>query len=73
MLLYKKKKYAAVKVNSDGTELKEIKGLDMVRRDWCELSKSICYDCLNILLDTKNREDIPGKLLELLEERYQQI
>jgi len=39
MLLYRKKKYAAVKMNSDGSEVKEIKGLDMVRRDWCDLSK----------------------------------
>lgn len=43
MLLLKKKKYAAVKVEAyaDGSlhEVLEAKGLDIVRRDWCPLSK----------------------------------
>lgn len=43
MLLLKKKKYAAVKLEPgpNGTFHEEIeqKGLDMVRRDWCPLSK----------------------------------
>jgi DNA polymerase alpha subunit A len=44
-LLQKKKKYAAllVKATSDGSleEFIEVKGLDLVRRDWCDLSHSI--------------------------------
>ena len=43
MLLLKKKKYAAVKLEPapDGglAEVLEAKGLDIVRRDWCPLSK----------------------------------
>jgi len=39
MLLLKKKKYAALIMNDDGTESKELKGLDLVRRDWCIQSK----------------------------------
>jgi DNA polymerase alpha subunit A len=43
MLLLKKKKYAAIKVEpqADGSmaEVMEAKGLDIVRRDWCPLSK----------------------------------
>ena len=43
MLLLKKKKYAALNVsrNPDGTitTTKELKGLDIVRRDWCDLAK----------------------------------
>lgn len=43
MLLLKKKKYAAVKLEAgpNGSFQEEIeqKGLDMVRRDWCPLSK----------------------------------
>jgi len=39
LLLLKKKKYAALKVEDFTGEgrviTKEIKGLDMVRRDWC--------------------------------------
>lgn len=47
MLLLKKKKYAALVVASESandsvTFTRETKGLDMVRRDWCGLSKDIC-------------------------------
>ena len=44
MLLFKKKKYAALVVQEHDGRLEtvtETKGLDMVRRDWCELSKDI--------------------------------
>lgn len=43
MLLLKKKKYAALVItrSSDGkvTTSQELKGLDIVRRDWCDLAK----------------------------------
>lgn len=43
LLLLKKKKYAALVVenHSDGryTLKQELKGLDIVRRDWCDLAK----------------------------------
>lgn len=41
MLLLNKKKYAARKVENDGKSPSkmEVKGLDMVRREYCELSK----------------------------------
>ena len=42
MLLLKKKKYAALNVQKVGdkyTTTQELKGLDIVRRDWCELAK----------------------------------
>lgn len=44
MLLLKKKKYAAIAVEEkDGAlrETLETKGLDQVRRDWCELSQEV--------------------------------
>jgi DNA polymerase alpha subunit A len=51
MLLLNKKKYAALMINEnkDGTVTytKETKGLDLVRRDWCELSQ----DAGNFVLD----------------------
>lgn len=44
LLLLKKKKYAALKIEgfmgTDRKTVKECKGLDMVRRDWCSLAKS---------------------------------
>lgn len=45
LLLLKKKKYAALKIenfnSADQKEVKEVKGLDLVRRDWCGLSKRV--------------------------------
>jgi DNA polymerase alpha subunit A len=44
MLLLKKKKYAALIVEKSATEgfsyKTELKGLDIVRRDWCQLARS---------------------------------
>jgi DNA polymerase alpha subunit A len=39
MLLLQKKKYAALKMGDDGKTAQEVKGLDMKRREYCELSK----------------------------------
>ncbi|KNE67086.1 DNA polymerase (pol2) [Allomyces macrogynus ATCC 38327] len=54
MLLLKKKKYAALKVdeNRDGslTRKLETKGLDVVRRDWCGLSHVVSEYVLEQLL-----------------------
>jgi DNA polymerase alpha subunit A len=41
VLLLQKKKYAAVKVAENGSTTTEIKGLDMVRREYCKLSKTV--------------------------------
>ena len=44
MLLLNKKKYAALTVTKgpDGEHVsKETKGLDLVRRDWCDLSRDV--------------------------------
>lgn len=44
LLLLKKKKYAALKLEGTGADekvVREMKGLDMVRRDWCPLSKNV--------------------------------
>ena len=42
MLLLKKKKYAALAMTKVGDKYEthqELKGLDIVRRDWCQLAK----------------------------------
>lgn len=41
LLLLQKKKYAAIKVGNDGTSTQEVKGLDMKRREYCDLSKNV--------------------------------
>ena len=62
MLLLKKKKYAAVLVKDqpDGSFVleTETKGLDLVRRDWCQLSKDIGLRCLNQILSGKETEEV---------------
>ncbi|GAB2282716.1 hypothetical protein Dimus_017255 [Dionaea muscipula] len=61
MLLLKKKKYAAVKVqlkNDQEYEIIERKGLDMVRRDWSPLSKDLGDFCLSQILSARSREDV---------------
>lgn len=56
ILLHKKKKYAAVHVVDWGGEgkilKKDVKGLDMVRRDWCRLSQRSCDEILTRILET---------------------
>lgn len=49
LLLLQKKKYAAVKVEQEGRTSTEVKGLDMKRREFCALSKTVSqsvYFCL---------------------------
>ena len=64
MLLLRKKKYAALKLADHGRAgggrqyVREVKGLDMVRRDWCGLSKDCSSRVLNFLLSDKQREDV---------------
>ncbi|KNA17466.1 hypothetical protein SOVF_079750 [Spinacia oleracea] len=61
MLLLKKKKYAAVKLQfRDGAtyEVIERKGLDMVRRDWSLLSKQVGDFCLSQILSGGSCEDV---------------
>ncbi|CAI9736724.1 DNA polymerase alpha catalytic subunit-like [Octopus vulgaris] len=62
MLLLKKKKYAAINLqkNSDGKiiEIKELKGLDIVRRDWCDLAKETGNFAVTEILSGKNQDTI---------------
>jgi DNA polymerase alpha subunit A len=68
LLLLKKKKYAALTVEDfagDGKVIKkEVKGLDMVRRDWCNLSKEVGNKVLDEILSGKERDKIIMELNE---------
>eukprot|EP01084_Bolivina_argentea_P111949 199673_1 len=76
MLLLRKKKYAAIKVisfDSSGGNIrttKEIKGLDLVRRDWSLISKQVGKEVLDCILCEEEEEtttdDVVMKILELL-------
>lgn len=62
LLLLKKKKYAALVYEDlndpNSFRKKEVKGLDMVRRDWCPLSKEIGNHVLSEILSSKSEDDI---------------
>ncbi|XP_068733005.1 DNA polymerase alpha catalytic subunit-like [Montipora capricornis] len=70
MLLLKKKKYAAISIseNEDGTlnEVKEMKGLDIVRRDWCDLAKDAGNYVLAQILSSQARESIVENIHDYL-------
>ncbi|XP_040194139.1 DNA polymerase alpha catalytic subunit isoform X2 [Rana temporaria] len=73
LLLLKKKKYAALIVEPTGdgkyVTKQELKGLDIVRRDWCELAKMAGNYVIGQLLSDQPRdnivENIQKKLMEI--------
>ena len=69
MLLLKKKKYAALKVEN-GQLKREVKGLDMVRRDWCDLSRKLSEQVLDIILSDQAKDEISDKIRTCVEEFY---
>lgn len=61
MLLLKKKKYAALSVQKVGDKWvtsQEMKGLDMVRRDWCVLAKETGTYVVGQILSGESREAV---------------
>lgn len=71
MLLLKKKKYAAVVVSErNGTfeYEKELKGLDLVRRDWCALSKDTGRWVVDKLLSGQPKEEIVMEIHDYMSE-----
>jgi len=72
ILLLKKKKYASLKVKnlndlSNPEFVAEYKGLDLVRRDWCGLSKTVGLNLLGIILkSSKSKEEIVIEIIEYL-------
>ncbi|TKA82057.1 hypothetical protein B0A55_01508 [Friedmanniomyces simplex] len=65
LLLHAKKKYAAVNmVEVDGVwrEKMEVKGLDMRRREYCQLSKDTSTELLNFLLSGEDPEKVVSQI-----------
>ena len=81
LLLLKKKKYAALVYTDlndpNSFSKREIKGLDMVRRDWWPLSKTIGNQVLKEILSSKNQDEIQINLrayfIEMAEKLKNQI
>ncbi|XP_028655248.1 DNA polymerase alpha catalytic subunit isoform X1 [Erpetoichthys calabaricus] len=73
LLLLKKKKYAALMVEQTGDgryiTKQELKGLDIVRRDWCDLAKECGNYVISQILSDQPRdiivENIQRRLIEI--------
>ncbi|SCZ87769.1 BZ3500_MvSof-1268-A1-R1_Chr2-3g05237 [Microbotryum saponariae] len=66
LLLLNKKKYAARKVEDDGTIKTEVKGLDMKRREFCALSKGASQFVLDCILSGESTEVVIEQIHEYL-------
>lgn len=75
LLLLKKKKYAALKVVDwhKGMFERELKGLDVVRRDWCPLAKDLGDEILTQMLKCKGKEEFVHWMHEFLTEKGREI
>lgn len=66
MLLLQKKKYAALKMENNGTTTTEIKGLDMKRREYSQLSKNVSNYVLGQILSGEATEVVISQIHEYL-------
>ena len=80
MLLLSKKKYATMTLQQEKEngrvvyrEVKETKGLDLVRRDWCDLSKKIGSHILDLILSGKPLEESIEIVKEYIKEEGEKI
>ncbi|TIB11245.1 hypothetical protein E3P89_02421 [Wallemia ichthyophaga] len=65
LLLLQKKKYAAIKM-ADGVETTEVKGLDMKRREYSQLSKNTSQYVLDQILSGESTEVVVEQIHEYL-------
>ncbi|TNJ26668.1 DNA polymerase alpha subunit A [Giardia muris] len=68
-LLLQKKKYVAIRLLDNSQTKLEYKGLDLVRRDWCQLSRTISMQVLQYMMDLAP-EDAPHHILSFLTQTY---
>ncbi|KAF8507515.1 hypothetical protein BU17DRAFT_78091 [Hysterangium stoloniferum] len=66
LLLLQKKKYAAVKVEEGGKTRTEVKGLDMKRREYSRISKTVSQYVLDQILSGEDTEVVVEKIHEYL-------
>ncbi|KAI9912451.1 hypothetical protein PsorP6_006539 [Peronosclerospora sorghi] len=70
ILLLNKKKYAALvlkdRPHGEPSYEKEVKGLDMVRRDWCVISKTVGNEILDFILSGTSRDEVVENIHEHL-------
>ena len=80
LLLLRKKKYAALTVASRNPKdpnqfvyVKEIKGLDIVRRDWCLLAKQIGEKVIGEILSGQSCDTVLTNINKILNDTADRI
>lgn len=70
LLLLKKKKYAAIKLEPNGSggydKVVEHKGIDIVRRDWSLIAKECGRRVLDLILGEKDKDEMAEEVLQEL-------
>ncbi|KAF7320311.1 DNA polymerase [Mycena kentingensis (nom. inval.)] len=73
LLLLQKKKYAALKVEDGTTTSTEVKGLDMKRREYCNLSKDTSQFVLEQILSGEATEEVLQNIHDYLTDLGQRV
>ncbi|EME30849.1 DNA polymerase alpha subunit A [Galdieria sulphuraria] len=78
MLLLQKKHYAAMRlvdpVSRPGETILEVKGVEMVRHDWCPASRELSLQVVELLLSSKfEREECVHKVISCLRFYIEQV
>ena len=68
ILLVRKKKYAAMTMDPSGQSHREVKGLDLVRRDWCSYTSDAQTVILDFILSGEEEEVVRENILKYLED-----
>ncbi|KAF3196830.1 DNA polymerase alpha catalytic subunit [Orbilia oligospora] len=66
LLLHSKKKYAALNFSADGKPVVEVKGLDMKRREYCQISKDVSSWILKKILSGEDPDAVIEEIHEYL-------
>ncbi|KAF3941422.1 hypothetical protein ABW19_dt0207520 [Dactylella cylindrospora] len=73
LLLHSKKKYAALNFSPDGKTAVEVKGLDMRRREYCQISKDVSSTILKEVLSGDDPDMVIERIHDYLRETAKQI
>ncbi|EWC44098.1 hypothetical protein DRE_07155 [Drechslerella stenobrocha 248] len=73
LLLHSKKKYAALNFSADGKTSVEVKGLDMRRREYCQISKDISSSILKEILSGDDPDIVIERIHDYLRDISNQV
>ncbi|KAK6353233.1 DNA-directed DNA polymerase alpha catalytic subunit pol1, variant 2 [Orbilia brochopaga] len=73
LLLHSKKKYAALNFSAEGKTSVEVKGLDMRRREYCQISKDASSSILKEILSGDDPDIVIERIHDYLRSLAQQI